>query len=63
MKFKDLIWKFDNWNGNTRVNDDNLKTICEGLTSDVALRKELRELEVRSFGFYNGVFCVRLATE
>lgn len=63
MKFKQLIWKIDNWNGYTRVNDNNLKTICEGLTSEGALKKELRELEVKSFGFYNGVFCVRLATE
>ena len=63
MKFKDLIWKFDDWNGHTRINDNNLKMICEGSTSDVALRKKLRELEVRSFGFYNGVFCVRLARE
>ena len=49
MKFKDLIWKFDDWNGHTRINDNNLKMICEGSTSDVALRKGSQESSLRQF--------------
>ena len=36
---------FDNWNGTTVVNDDNLKCIVKGKTFDIAERKDLCNME------------------
>ena len=52
---------YDNWNGNTRVNDDELNTIAENTTFIICEeRKELLHREVVAFGFYDGVLTVRI---
>lgn len=58
--FKDFIYAFDNWNGITVVNDNNLNCIIKGKTSDIAERKELHNMEVVSFGFYENELCIRV---
>jgi hypothetical protein len=52
---------YDDWNGVTRVNDDNLDVIVEDITYIIMdTRKDLFEKEVISFGFYDGIFTVRI---
>lgn len=73
MCFKQLMDMYDNWNGITKVNDNNLNTIVIGKTLDIMERiknfdpmatvkkyEELFDMEVVSFGFYDGEFCVRV---
>lgn len=76
MKFKEFMDLYDNWNGVTKVNDDELKTIVKARTlyimekneafapfsvwSSVRNYDELFNMEVVSFGFYDGEFCVRV---
>lgn len=73
MKLKIFMTLYDNWNGITKVNDDNLNTIVEGRTIDimdchvpfhpsssVKSYAKLLEMEVIAFGFYDGEFCVRV---
>lgn len=73
MKLKEFINMYDNWNGTTKVNDDNLDTIVIGRTMDimecmenfnpttkVKNYAELFEMEVVSFGFYDDELCVRV---
>lgn len=73
MKFTDFMELYDNWNGITKVNDDNLNTIVIGRTLDimecvenfnpmttVKNYAELFNMEVVSFGFYDDEFCVRV---
>ena len=53
MTFKDFMDMYDDWNGYTRVNDDNLNPIVEGVTSEVMdNRKDLYSKEVVAFGFF-----------
>ena len=60
MKFRQFMELYDNWNGITVVNDDNLDCIVKGKTNVIMDRKDLYEKEVVSFGFYDGEFCVRV---
>lgn len=61
MKFREFMEMYDNWNGITRVNDDNLNTIIEAKTVDIVdTRKDLFDKEVVAFGFYDNIFCVRV---
>lgn len=73
MKLKQFMEMYDNWNGITKINDDNLDTIVKGRTlnimeyvenfhpmTKVKNYKELMEMEVVSFGFYDEEFCVRV---
>lgn len=61
MKFKNFMRLYDDWNGVTRVNDDNLDVIVEDITYIIMdTRKDLFEKEVISFGFYDGIFTVRI---
>lgn len=73
MKFKDFMQMYDNWNGITKVNDNNLDTIVTGRTLDIMecnanfessasinTYSELFEMKVVSFGFYDNEFCVRV---
>ena len=76
MKFKDFMDLYDNWNGITKVNDNELKTIIRAKTvylmdkndifapfpvwSSVRDYEKLFNMEVVSFGFYDGDFCVRV---
>ena len=64
MKFKDFMDYYDNWNGITKVNDDNLDMIIRHKTSHIMETcTDLFNMEVKSFGFYDGEFVVRLDTE
>lgn len=70
MKFKQFMEMYDNWNGNTKVNNDNLDTIVEGASIEIMERipmlngvenyVKLFEMEVVSFGFYDDELCVRV---
>ena len=62
-KFMDL---YDDWNGNTVINDNELKILYKGSISKLILcggkAKEENWLnkEVVSFGFYDNELCVRI---
>lgn len=60
MKFKDFIDMYDNWNGITVVNDDDLNLIVKCKTVFIAENKYLQDMEVVSFGFYDNELCVRV---
>lgn len=61
MNLGKFLEMYDNWNGNTRVNDDELNTIAENTTFIIyEERKELLHREVIFFGFYDGVFTVTI---
>ena len=61
LTLKSFLEKYDNWNGKTRINDDNLDTIVEDETVNIYdNRKDLLEMQVVSFGFYDGVMTVRV---
>lgn len=73
MTFKQFMEMYDNWNGNTKVNDDSLNTIVCGATIDIMECIEpihelskvknygaLFAMEVVSFGFYDDELCVRV---
>ena len=52
---------YDNWNGETRVNDDELNTIVQMRTYRLYdTRKDLLSHEVVAFGFYDDLFTVRV---
>ena len=63
MKFADFMDLYDNWNGITRVNDDELNPIVEMNTDelmDLRENQNIFEKEVVAFGFYDGVLTVRI---
>lgn len=61
MNFKDFMEMYDNWNGVTRVNDNDLNMIVEDRTNIIMdNRKNLYNKEVVSFGFYDGLMTVRV---
>ena len=70
MKFKRFMEMYDDRNGITKVNNDNLGTIVIGNTLEimecipmldgVKNYKQLFEMEVVSFGFYDDELCVRV---
>lgn len=76
MRFKDFMDLYDNWNGITKVNDDELETIVKAKTvyimdknevfapfsvwSSVRDYDKLFDMEVVSFGFYDEEFCIRV---
>lgn len=63
MKFADFMDLYDNWNGITRVNDNELNPIVEMNTDmlmDLRDNQILFEKEVVAFGFYDGVLTVRI---
>lgn len=70
MKFKQFMEMYDNWNGITKVGDENLNIIVEDRTLDimecipmlngVENYGKLFETEVVSFDFYNEELCVRV---
>lgn len=70
MTFKKFMLMYDNWNGITKVNNDNLDTIVNGRTLDIMERiptlngvenyEKLFNMEVISFGFYDDELCVRV---
>lgn len=61
MTFKEFMDLYDNWNGCTKVNDDDLNEIVTGLTRWIMdHRHELFDREVVAFGFYDDTLTVRL---
>ena len=61
MRFKDFMNMYDNWNGITVVNDDNLNLIAKGKTIFIVEEENgLWDMEVVSFGFYDNELCVRV---
>ena len=70
MKFERFMEMYDNRNGITKVNNDNLGTIVIGNTLEIMKcipmldgvknYNQLFEMEVVSFGFYNDELCVRV---
>jgi len=61
MTLGKLLAKFDDWNGTTRVNNSELKTIVEKRTDILAEDNSLCEKQVVSFGFDESVLTVRIA--
>ena len=61
MNFKDFMEMYDNWNGVTRVNDNDLNMIVEDRTNIIMdNRTDLYDIEVVAFGFYDGLMTVRV---
>ena len=73
MKLRQFMNIYDNWNGVTKINDDDLNTIVAGRTLDIMYRKadfepsayikdyeQLFKMKVVSFGFYDDELCVRV---
>lgn len=73
MKFEQFMEMYDNWNGNTRVDDGTLEVVVKGNTMDIMERlvqfgertkvksyDELFNMEVVSFGFYDNELRVRV---
>ena len=61
MNFKDFMEMYDNWNGVTRVNDNDLNMIVEDRTNIIMdNRTDLYDKEVVAFGFYDGLMTVRV---
>lgn len=61
MNFKDFMEMYDNWNGVTRVNDNDLNMIVEDRTNIIMdNRKDIYDKEVVAFGFYDGLMIVRV---
>ena len=70
MKFKEFMELYDNWNGTTKINNNNLETIvidrtinimeCIPTLNGIKNYDKLFEMEVVAFGFYDNEFCVRV---
>ena len=73
MTFKEFMEMYGNWNGVTKVNDDDLNTIVIGRTIKIMERMEtfnpatkvknyteLFGMDVVAFGFYDNKLCVRV---
>lgn len=61
INLKRLLEMYDDWNGITIVNDNELNVIVEDRTVNIYdNRKELLQKVVVAFGFYDGVFTVRI---
>lgn len=73
INFREIMDMYDNWNGITKVNDDELEVVVKGKTVDimeclvpfsektkVESYNELFNMEVVAFGFYDNEFCVRV---
>lgn len=60
MTFKEFMDLYDDWNGVTVVNDNNLNTIIKDRTVLVMKNKSLYNMEVIAFGFYGGELVVRV---
>ena len=63
MKLRELLDMYDNWNGITVINDDNLEPIVKEKTSVIVEDERFVNCEVVSFGFYDNEFCVRIRKE
>ena len=60
MKFKEFIDMYDNWNGITVVNDNDLNLIAKCKTSFIVENVYIQDMDVVSFGFHDDELCVRV---
>ena len=62
MNLKEFMDLYDDWNGNTVINDNELKTIYKGNTEKLVQHggKDWLNKEVVSFGYYENQLCVRV---
>ena len=60
MKCRDFLDMYDNWNGTVCINNDNLDLIVKGDPYVVLSYKNVSEMEVVAFGFYDNELCVRV---
>lgn len=60
MKFKEFIDMYDNWNGITVVNDNDLNLIAKCKTSFIVENAYIQDMDVVSFGFHDDELCVRV---
>ena len=64
MNFKQFMYMYDNWNGITVVNDNDLKLIVKDETHVImSTREDLFNKTVVAFGFYDNELCVRVKEE
>ena len=63
MKLRELLDMYDNWNGITVINDDNLEPIIKDKTSAIVENERFLDYKVVAFGFYENEFCVRIRKE
>ena len=63
MKLRELLDMYDNWNGITVINDDNLEPIIKDKTSAIVENERFLDCEVVAFKFYENEFCVRIRKE
>lgn len=68
MTVKDILKIYDNWNSDIVINDNSLNRILHCKTYEFAFKdgkyysKDLMDLIVVSFGFYDGEICLRVNT-
>lgn len=60
MKFKEFIDMYDNWNGITVVNDNDLNLIAKCKTAFIVENVYIQDMNVVSFGFHDDELCVRV---
>ena len=67
MKVREFLDLYDNWNGSTKINNDDLKCIWIGKTSTIGFNDKkdkklnhIKDLEVVSFGFYGDLLTIRV---
>lgn len=60
MKCREFLNMYDNWNKVVCVNDDNLNLIIKDKPSIALSYKNVFEMEVVAFGFYDNELCIRV---
>jgi len=60
MKCREFLNMYDNWNGFVCINDDNLNLIIRDKPSAALSYKNVFEMEVVAFGFYDNELCIRV---
>ena len=60
MKCREFLNMYDNWNEVVCINDDNLNLIVKDKPSVALSHKNVFEMEVVAFGFYDNELCIRV---
>lgn len=60
MKLLEFLLMYDNWNRDVCVNDNRLNLILKGNPTVIMEHKNLMEMHVVAFGFYDDELCVRV---
>lgn len=60
MTVKEVLELYDNWNTHVVVNDMNFCRIAYGTGLETYHNKAVNGLIVKSFGFYDNEFCIRV---